>query len=183
MPWFTTSAEGQTLDIIFSKVDKPDGVRSIVFNSATISTDSYRGFYLTSDYYSSMNMMVGINKPEGFNVTQSEFSLPGNSESVIYFGFNPLDTIEYYSPFILYNADFEEPFRLMRMRGAGAPWPVEGDYNFNGWIDPADVVGYLGYLYRNQDLPVTPIDLDLDDSGDISIADVVYLINLLFFSR
>jgi len=176
-------AEGQTLDIIFSKVSEPYHERKVDFLPRTVSTHESRGYFLTSEYNSPMHISGDINFGADFSTSQSEYALAGKSETPLYFDYHPAYSGHSLIPLMFYNSDFEEYVGKVMLRGEGIAWPVAGDYNLNGWQEPADVVGYLGYLYRDNDLPVLEIDLDLDDSGDIALPDVITLINILFFSR
>lgn len=56
-----------------------------------------------------------------------------------------------------------------------------GDVNFDGKIDIADVIYYIGGLFPPE-FPPPPIGCegDVNADGDINIADPVYLINYLF---
>ena len=176
-------AEGQTLDIVFSKVSESTNEHKLDFDSVTVGVNRKLGFFLSSEYNSPMHLVADFRASLPYNLMQSEYALAGKTETPVYIDYNPMNASYSFLYFDLYNTDFEETIDRISLAGVGKAWPMEGDYNFNGWVDPADVVGYLGYLYRGMELPVVQIDLDLDDSGDITLADVVYLINLLFFAH
>ena len=56
-----------------------------------------------------------------------------------------------------------------------------GDINGDGVINPADVVYFLRYFYRDGPPPPVMEDADLNGDGIVNVADVIYLMSYLFF--
>jgi hypothetical protein len=58
---------------------------------------------------------------------------------------------------------------------------LPGDANFDSWLDVADAVYLLNYIYKNGPIPQHPITSDMNMPDDlIDIEDVIYLLNYLF---
>jgi len=141
--------------------------------------------FASSLYSSTYDYELKFTEPDDFSPVRSLLSVPTETPVPLYIRYHPIVSGPKICQIHCYNRDFEE-FQLspgiLFLRGRAFPWPVEGDINLNGWLEIGDIAAYLGYLYRDYPLPQAELDLDLDDSGKIELADVVRLINLLFFS-
>ncbi len=173
---------GQKISIEISPTQTQDQDSLIQFDSLTVSLDRLQAYFITSQYLSSTSIRLELSDPVNFGVTEAVIDIDGETERPIYFSYHPENPGNHQSIVRFYNQDFEEYFAEIDLAGEAYGWPLEGDFNLNGWLEPADIASYLGYLYRDFDLPGFAIDLDLNNDESISLTDVVILINTLFFS-
>jgi hypothetical protein len=174
--------DGQKISIYISPTQSDDQDSVIQFDSLTVSMDRSRAYFITSRYSSSSNIRLELSDPVNFGVSDAVVDIAGGTENPIYFSYHPENNGNHQSAVRFYNEDFEQYFAEMSLSGVAFGWPLEGDFNLNGWLEPADIASYLGYLYRDFELPGIEIDLDLNNDELISLMDVVILINALFFS-
>lgn len=61
---------------------------------------------------------------------------------------------------------------------------VRGDANLDGWVNIADAIATLGFLFEGSGEAKDCADaLDSDDSGEINIADPIFTLGFLFLGE
>jgi hypothetical protein len=173
--------EGQKLVIVYSK-DMESSPTNLRFGINTVSIQNRRPIYVNSNYNSAVSFKTELSNPRDFSFEAVEYTIDGKSGMPVYLQFHPEDIGLKYCTIKFYNTDFEEYYDSATVNGRAVMWPVDGDINLNGWLEPSDLASYIGYLYDDYALPETAVELDLDNSGNIDIADIVHLINILFIS-
>lgn len=172
--------EGQKLTIEFAQSISGEKLGTLDFPEGTISVDTWLPIFARDNYQSASGFQVELSNPLDFSFEAADFLMLPKSQKPVYLKFNPETSGEKSSTVRFYNTDFEEYFDEITLRGTGRIWPLAGDINLNGWLEPSDIAAYLGYLYLDYTLPAAEVPLDLDGSGKIDLADAVTLINILF---
>ena len=72
------------------------------------------------------------------------------------------------------------PIGEVVLTGNGMLWPLEGDLFPDGALDIKDLVMFVSYLFGDIVLPREKVLLDLDQSGEVSIDDLILLANRIF---
>jgi hypothetical protein len=172
--------EGQKLTIEFDRGSSLQELDQLDFPEGAVTIDSWLPVFVQDNYQSPSGFRVELSNPLDFSFEAADYLMPAKSQNPVYLKFNPESSGGKSSSVRFYNTDFEEYFDEIMLSGTGRAWPLEGDINLNGWLEPSDIAAYLGYLYSGYRLPTAEVPLDLDGSGKIDLADVVTLINILF---
>jgi len=175
--------DDQSLTILYDKSVSFNDVDEIDFGESPATFSSSCAAFIASEYKSVIDIGVELSNPDEFSPVQVQQGIDGLSETAVYIDFIPTGMGQRESSLRLYNLDFEEYFYEISLRGEGIGWPLDGDINLNGWLEPSDIAGYLGYLYRDFGLPAIEIQLDLTSPVGVGLDDVIHLINLLFYSQ
>jgi hypothetical protein len=173
-------SDGQELLIEYSRADSSAKIDSLRFGQTVVSKSLSQTVQVTSDYLADSRIRLEFSDPLSFSSSQTSLNVKPDSSSQLYFQFTPAQAGLFETKVRLYNDDFGFYFDSLTLTGEALNWPVEGDFNLNGILEAGDVVSYLGYFYRENQLPEIEVDLDLDDSGDLTISDLVHILNRLF---
>lgn len=171
---------GQSLEIEYLRPQLSSSQIELQFDTVPVGTEDMLGYLIVSDYQSDYNVRIEFSNPTMFSSHQPQYIVPGELEQPVYFSFHPRQTDVNMSTAQLYNLNFEEYFAEIEFSGGGAVWPLIGDINLNGWLEPSDIAAYIGYLYRDFELPADFVELDLGPPAGIDLSDVMRLINIVF---
>ncbi|HEQ98214.1 MAG TPA: hypothetical protein ENO22_02610 [candidate division Zixibacteria bacterium] len=174
--------EGQRLIIDYTAEAGNPPPANLRFGLATVSTQKHQPAFIQSNYKSPVSFRTELSNPLDFSFQSVEYTLEGGIQEPVYMAFHPETLGLKESRIRFYNTDFEEYYDSINVSGRAVMWLLDGDINLNGWLEPSDIASYVGYLYRDYPLPDIEIELDLDGSGKVDLADIVTLINILFIS-
>ncbi len=174
--------EGQKLAIDYITESGNPPSENFRFGLTTVSTQKHQPLFIQSNYKSPVSFKAELSNPLDFSFESVEYTLDGGIKMPVYMNFHPEKLGLKESHIRFYNTDFEEYYDSISASGRAVMWPLDGDINLNGWLEPSDIAAYVGHLYRDYALPAVEVELDLNGSGKIDLADVVTLINILFIS-
>lgn len=173
----------QELVIEYSRADSPEKIDSLQFGQTVITKSISYTVQLISEYLTDSRIRLEFSDPLNFSTSRTSLNVKPDGSNLLYLNFTPEEAGLYETKVRLYNEDFGFYFDSLLLTGIAGAWPLEGDFNLNGILEAGDVVSYLGYFYREFPLPEIEVDLDLDNSGDVTLSDLVHILNRLFLNE
>ncbi len=136
--------------------------------------------FITSRYRFPKNVRLNIDPPGRFRLSKSKLKLADTM--ILSVEFEPLDTIEYTAVISALVTELNMPVAEIVLTGRGAAWPLDGDLFTDGALDIKDLVSFAAYLFGDYRLPDEIVCLDLNQSGEVNLDDLILLANRIFRS-
>jgi len=74
----------------------------------------------------------------------------------------------------------EADWDYIRINNSEWASPICGDANNDGWVDIADGVYLINYIFEGGPAPIDLYNSDVNNDGAVNVGDVVYLVNAIF---
>ena len=124
-----------------------------------------------------------IDPPEDFSISPPIVTLNRCDTVRVNVTYAPTDTAAAEAILTVVASDYNMPVRRITLKGSGQTWPLHGDILVNGILDLLDITAYIRYLYCGYIPFNSSVVLDLDNSGDVTLSDIVVLVNMIFYHR
>lgn len=171
---------GQKLQIRVETEGETASADSVDFGNVVVGLDKSVSIALHDLYVYDKDYSMYLDKPDQFKVLHPDFRIIGDDTARVRITFHPSDTTICSATLTIVADDFNMPVKKIVLTGKGRAWPLAGDLRPDGSLDLLDVIAFIRYLYSSYILPEEIVALDLDESGDVTLSDLVLLIDTIF---
>jgi len=171
---------GQRLQIRVDTEGEAASADTLDFGDAVVGFDKSISIVLRDVYMYDKRYALYLDKPDQFMVSKPQMAIAGDDTVRARITFHPSDTLACETILTIIATDYNLPVKRILLKGRGAIWPLAGDLRPDGSLDLLDVVAFIRYLYSSYILPEEIVVLDLDESGEVTLADLVLLVDTIF---
>ncbi len=171
---------GQRLTVSAQTESEPLPADTIHFGNVIVGHSKSMLLYFNHSYSVPKKYEFSIDDSQNFKLQKRSVSLNDLDTGRASILFTPADTTVATAVLTIITPEYNLPVGSIVLTGSGVPWPLPGDIYTNGILDLIDATTYMSYLYRGPIMPPNGVPLDLDGSGDVSLSDLVVLIDIIF---